>query len=522
MTRDVTWFRKEIVVLLVFSMIALALFINLERLPPLWWDEGWTLSVARNWVELGHYGRLLDGQPYTAGLAGHFPVVALVALSFKLFGVGAWQARLPGALLTLAALGFLFFLANRLYNRQIAYGTLFLLLLANPGEPLHPIYMGRQVLGELPALFFLLGGYVCLLKALSKSGWWILPAMLFWGIAIRTKAQEPYFWLGSLLVPLSISLFKRWWKEALLLGSGLVGTWLLSSYSLAWLQTVLIAGHYISGQPLQGSFEVVVFVPILSVRWKALQSALAFCLPALLGIGLATWKSIRILQCKDSDPAAEIVRWALLVFSGGWFTWYLTLGIFWERYALQANFVGSIFGSALLYELTGGFDFRRVMKQVGTLLHLPHDSQLGLRTLLVQFGYFALVCWVVISVLFTILIQINWFWPLKLISVRQTADYLNSFTKGNERIETYESELFFYLNRRYHYPSDQVSMELARRDYIDPEATINYDPIQADPDYLVIGRQEEEWGLYAPWLDSGDFQLIQEFPGYQIYKRLRD
>jgi len=119
-------------------------------------------------------------------------------------------------------------------------------------------------------------------------------------------------------------------------------------------------------------------------------------------------------------------------------------------------------------------------------------------------------------------IQINWFWPLKLISVRQTADYLNSFTKGNERIETYESELFFYLDRRYHYPPDQVSMELARRNYINPEATINYDPLQADPDYLVTGRQEIEWGLYAPWLDSGDFQLIQEFPGYQIYKRLRD
>ncbi len=33
-------------------LLAVALFlagtINLESTPPLWWDEGWTLSVARN------------------------------------------------------------------------------------------------------------------------------------------------------------------------------------------------------------------------------------------------------------------------------------------------------------------------------------------------------------------------------------------------------------------------------------------------------------------------------------------
>ena len=40
---------------------------NLEG-PEFWWDEGWTLSVARNVVERGHYGRLLDGQPAPGGL----------------------------------------------------------------------------------------------------------------------------------------------------------------------------------------------------------------------------------------------------------------------------------------------------------------------------------------------------------------------------------------------------------------------------------------------------------------------
>jgi len=40
--------------------------------PGMWWDEGWTLSVARNWIERGHYGRLLDGQLAPPGLEAAF------------------------------------------------------------------------------------------------------------------------------------------------------------------------------------------------------------------------------------------------------------------------------------------------------------------------------------------------------------------------------------------------------------------------------------------------------------------
>src|SRR5690349_1051953 len=97
--------------------------------PTIGWDEGWTLSVARNWVERGHYGRLLDGQLAPPGLEAAFPVTAPVALSFELFGVGIWQGRLFGVLCTIAALALMYYLALRLYNRSVAIGTLFVLLL---------------------------------------------------------------------------------------------------------------------------------------------------------------------------------------------------------------------------------------------------------------------------------------------------------------------------------------------------------------------------------------------------------
>jgi len=514
-------FLPRIFVLILWSFIALTLLVDLEHTPPLWWDEGWTLSVARNWVEMGHYGRLRDGQLYTAGLSGHFPVVALVALSFKLFGIGAWQGRLPGALLTLGALGFLFFLAFRLYNRRIAYGALFLVLLANSGKPLHPIFMGRQVMGELPALFFLLAGVTFFLWSLSKSGWWVLPAMFFWGIAIRLKAQEPYFWFISLIIPLIASLLKRWWKESLLLGTTLVGSWLLSNYGLAWVQSALISGHYISGQPLQDSIGVVAFVPILSVRLEALRLTMAYCLLTILGVGWVAWKSIRNFRIEDLNPTSEIVRWMLLVFSGGWFAWYLTLSMFWERYALQANFVGSIFGSALLYDLTKGFNIKYVLENIATLFRPFPGRRRGIRSIIFSLGYTAIVSWIVFSVFFTVFLGFNWYFPNQLISAKQVGDYINTYTTPGTKIESYESEVLFYLNRDYHYPSDQISIEFVRRKFIDPATPINYDALESNPDYLVTGRYEHRWNVYISRIESGAFRLIKEFPGYEIYERVR-
>src|SRR5258706_8817372 len=91
-------------------LIFAALNVRLESVPPLWWDEGWTLSVARNWAEIGHYGRLLAGQPVPRGIDAAFHVTGAVALSFSLFGVGIVQARMVEVLITVATLLVMYYL----------------------------------------------------------------------------------------------------------------------------------------------------------------------------------------------------------------------------------------------------------------------------------------------------------------------------------------------------------------------------------------------------------------------------
>ena len=207
-------------ILFLFGLLLIILLaggIRLDSNPPVFWDEGWTLNVARNWITLGHYGQLNDGQPIGPGLSAAFPVVVPVALSFRLFDVGVWQGRLPSVLYLFASLGLLIFLAERLYNRTIAIGTLVLLIFISGSVALHPLNSGRTVIGEMPMLFFLLSGYSLLFLALRKSKWFILPAGLLWGLAIETKAQTLPFYLVSLTIPLLVTIWKRWWQQSLLL-----------------------------------------------------------------------------------------------------------------------------------------------------------------------------------------------------------------------------------------------------------------------------------------------------------------
>ena len=101
-----------------------------------------------------------EGELVPSGLEAAFPVTAVVSFSFRLLGVGVYQARAPGVFFILGTLAVVYYLACRLYNRRIAVTTLLILLFMSPAHrDLHPVLIGRQVLGEMPMMFYLLAGY---------------------------------------------------------------------------------------------------------------------------------------------------------------------------------------------------------------------------------------------------------------------------------------------------------------------------------------------------------------------------
>ncbi|MFQ3633256.1 MAG: hypothetical protein SNJ65_16875, partial [Roseiflexus sp.] len=107
-------------------------------------------------------------------------------------------------------------------------------------------------------------------------------------------------------------------------------------------------------------------------------------------------------------------------------------------------------------------------------------------------------------------------------AVFRVAAFLNTQTSPEALIETYESELHFLLDRRYHYPPDQVHVELNRRSLLGRETPVNYDPLAANPTHLVVGRFADGNKLYADIIMSSAFREIMRDGRYVVYERVNE
>ena len=500
--------RQSFIILGIFILISIAGLYNLERVPSPWWDEGWTLNTARNWVELGHYGQLNNGEQRDPGLSASFPIVAPIALSFRLFGVGAWQGRLPSVFYLFSSLILMFLLANKLYNRSIAIGTLFLLFLLSGPAQLHPLTMGRTVLAEIPMLFYLLAGYSFLLLALRKSVWWILAAALLWGIAINTKAQTLPFWLASLCLPLGVTIIKRWWLQASYLTAGLLLAYLVS-IGLKYL-TKFMLPELISASPIPGLVQVVAMVLEPRVRVIAITAVLTIGLPTLCGFLYTAWRTYPTFREQTYPDAAEILRLALLGFVGSWMLWYITLALNIDRYLFPAVFVGSIFTSAFLYDLTFHFNFNKTFRNASAIFFRSRKRH--------NFGAIFALLLLILLLPFSVQYIIS-LYSSPGISVAEVTQYIEDMTKEDDLIETYESELFFMLDRRYHYPPDEIDVQIISREFIGNDVIYDYDPLEADPDFLVIGQFARISKIYDQVLTEGEFQFVASIQDYDVYSR---
>jgi hypothetical protein len=487
---------------LVAAVLILAVsMVGLDSVPPAWWDEGWTLTIARNWVELEHFGRLSLGQMVSPGLQHGVPVTGLVSLAFKYMGIGLFQARLVVVIYLVATSVLLFYIACRFYNPRVAMGALLVLLLMSGNRYMHPLFMGRQVLAEVPALFFLLAGFVCFLWAGERSRIFLLGSILFWSLALITKAQVLPFWTLSLVVPLAIASAKRRWPIAIMLSACLLGSALL-----AYLWLALLSKYIPASAPLAGLYLVIGLVLDPLRRIVTVVTTLQIGLPTLLGL---VWALDKLKKMRDVESHTCAVMLVFFVLAGSWFVWWELASTGWPRYLFPAAFLASIFVSAMLCEWMDGY-------RVNSVLHkTPREIRwLNFRAAAALF----LVGWSCIQTardLSDALIR-KTTQPLL-----QTVGYLHDETPASAIIETYESELFFFLNRRYHYPPDQVHVELIRREDLSESRVINYDPLSADPDYLVVGAWCRYYKCYDSVLSQGAFKLVRTFGPYDVFERVR-
>ncbi|MCS6318431.1 MAG: glycosyltransferase family 39 protein [Nitrospira sp.] len=492
------------------SALVMGLF-ELEVTPPLWWDEGWTLCVARQWVETGHYGCLLNGQPAPPILAGHFPVVASIAAGFRLFGVGVWQARLVELVYAFGALGLLYGLTSKLYSHAVALGTLGLLLFLPSNWQMHPLIMGRQVLGEMPMLFFFLAGAMCRVLVERHPLWWG-GAVACWGIALMTKAQIRPFLTLALVMTSLVALLRGERRIAGLMAAGAAGGWVVL-YALDGLRVVILQGHTLPNPPMPGLLQASALVLVPIIRLDALLFTLQFCLPTLCGLGFASWTMWSQWRQPRSFQLADAVRLMLLTFSLSWFGWFFLLSLGGARYAFPMWFVSAPFVMALFYDWSRGYDVRGIAHSLWSgfragEMALPQIKSVGAVLLVL------LSLWMVVATRYAFRGREDG------LALQEVVAYLHRRVPSHAMIETYESELLFLLNSPYHYPPAQLNVDFIPQMWKE-ERHLTYDALAADPDFLVVGEFGRWAGIYRSVIERGQMRLILQVGRYQVYERVR-
>jgi len=244
-----------------------------------------------------------------------------------------------------------------------------------------------------------------------------------------------------------------------------------------------------------------------------LLSVLTLALPACLGLCHAAVTAPRFWDKSAPLVSTEPIRWSLIVFTGSWFVWYVSLAAGWTRYLVVPLYVSSIFAAAALVSLSRNRGFVGLFKRSTQALRRSTVNRTNVLALCLLLALAMTSAW-------TLSAFIGGYLGRADHSVEEVARYLNTRTDPNSVIESYEMELFPLLDRPYHYPQVAAMEQLVRRNARGEDVLIDYDPLQANPAYLVTGPVNSLWGLYDKAIKDGEFDQISSFGSYRVYRRV--
>jgi 4-amino-4-deoxy-L-arabinose transferase-like glycosyltransferase len=492
------------------SLLVLAAYLclwNLTIYPLPWFDEGINFQAPKNLIMYGQYAmrsseefRVLD-PAFQTGL----PVELPITLSFKLFGIGLFQARLVSAMLSLLCVAIYYVIARQLYSRAVGWLAVILLLAFAPDSFVSFLYVGRQALGETSALLFFLGGLLLWFQSWERlEHRYLVGAGLLCGLAMITKSQF------NLLVPptiLTVWLIGFFWLKLLRWRHLIVPAVICVGMVFAWyLCQIIIAGPHqflLNAVVLREGMQIHVLELFSPAKVRTALGVLARTgYPVWGGLGLiyALWRIRRPMPA-----SAKLRQLALIVFTGIWLVWYVFASIGWSRYAFIAEATTHIFYAVLLYDV---FVALLPLKQI----NLKRQGW----QLASAFALVLITGWMLASGYSTIR-QIIW---SDNKSYFEFAAYLDQNVPPNAVVESWEWELDLITDLRYHHPTTEVTNAITYELWVAySPVTLDYDPRQFAPDYLVVGPFARWTQLYTRTglLKTADLQkTIGEYELYRV------
>ena len=196
---------KKLILITVFALGTFLIIFHFTDTPNVWGDEGVFTETAKNLALHGVMGlQTAPGQFFSMRnflLSTSYPVIFPVALSFKLFGTGLWQARLPMIVYMFVLIVLFYLFVRKKYGFYPAILSVLMII------SFSPFYgNGRPVQGEVPGLVFLVLGLLLLLY-LEENNFKNKKLAILSGLAFGLSASTKPIYLVVLSVSLFITLF---------------------------------------------------------------------------------------------------------------------------------------------------------------------------------------------------------------------------------------------------------------------------------------------------------------------------
>jgi 4-amino-4-deoxy-L-arabinose transferase-like glycosyltransferase len=481
------------------ALLGFLLFYRLNIYPAPWYDEGSHLHVAKNLALNGIYADYSsEGIRYYGPAVGVGPTVMLpVAALFKIAGVSIPLARVMIAVYAGLALLVLYLLGRQLADARLGIVAVVLLVLA-PGVEF--IFAARNVLGEVPGLFFVLAGFWLWLKPGKRSLLQLVGVGILMGLAAITKNQYALIVLPGLLLAWIADLVwyrQRGWRYFVIPGV------IAGAMFAAWTYIVLVAlaGSEVSENlsTLRAASSGAFFLFGMAEMEKALRFLTDSGVYAALFIPAVLYGLVLSLRRTEVGQQHGILLIFLLVSTG-----LFVSSLAWPRYAFPAAAIGSLFVARLLYDLTGGFQF----SLRGESSPLATAGSVG------AFGLLA------IMTILPLYLHLNAVRGQGSGDAYVLADYLNQNVPEDVVIETWEQEMAVLTNHNYHYPPQIVLAYSVDEIWRDGQpANELYDFREAsDAEYVLVGPFALYTNIYPEEYLEG-YELVHSQGAYNLYHR---
>lgn len=468
--------------ILIIAFITLLSFFKISDYPLPFYDEGTNIEVARNLLQHGTYAQTVVTDKEFAVLDNSITVGPTLTLpliiALKIGGIHIGTGRVVVALYFFCLL-FLFYRLLLLVGspRSAFLGLLFF------GTYPDALYLGRQVMGEIPALFFLVGGLLFLTKTThvnSKKNF--ILAGLFFGFAVLTK--EYYgFVLGPLL--LGFLLYHFFGKANNRFGWLLLFIMFLLPEALFIIYKIWVLGReaFMNHLYERGQFRAE-FWSFSLESFRFLKNRLSYWVGFFYFLGLLLFSERRSLYLK----------WFLFLFFALWTLFYIASNG-WTRFALPLILLGC-YAAARFCDLLldkkilprSPLSYSRFAFAVVVTLVLVSNAQFG-------------------QIVFRI-------YSAKETDTAQMANFIRQQIPPKSIIETNDPEM---LIAAHPHPFHRVPQIFSASNWIIKEP---YRFLEMGAPYLLEGSKGRRRGIYPKEILEKHYRPIHHIGRYILFERL--